>query len=69
MREAIAAATDACRRHDKLLMLGGIGDLALVAPLMRLGVAPLMLTGMDTDFLFSAAEARARRFAEWHAAL
>ncbi len=36
-------------------MLGGIGDLGLLTGLMRLGVAPLLLTGMDTDLLFSAA--------------
>jgi hypothetical protein len=25
------------------------------------------MTGMDTDMLFSAAEARARRYLDWHA--
>jgi 2-keto-3-deoxy-L-rhamnonate aldolase RhmA len=69
MREAVATAASACNRHGKLLMLGGIGDLSLVADLVPLGIAPLQLTGTDTDMLFSAAEARARRFVDWHATL
>jgi 2-keto-3-deoxy-L-rhamnonate aldolase RhmA len=69
LREAVTVVAAACRRHGKLLMLGGIGDLSLVADLIPLGIAPLQLTGTDTDMLFSAAEARARRFVDWHAGL
>lgn len=68
VREAVATAAEACRRHGKLLMLGGISDLSLVASLMPLGIAPMQLTGTDTEILFGAVEARARKFAEWHAA-
>ncbi|MDH7799003.1 MULTISPECIES: aldolase/citrate lyase family protein [unclassified Beijerinckia] len=68
VRDAIAVAAKACRRHDKLLMLGGISDLSLVATLMPLGIAPMQLTGTDTEILFGAIEARARKFTEWHAA-
>lgn len=59
IREAVEAAGTACRRHGKLLMLGGIADKAILAALRPLGVCPLNLTGMDTDILFSGAAARA----------
>ena len=69
LRKAIDTAAGACRRHGKLLMVGGIGDLSLMTGLIPLGIAPLYLTGMDTDLLFTAAEARVRRFMDWHAGL
>ena len=53
LRDAVAAAAEACRRHGKLLMVGGISDLDLLAPLVALGAVPLMLTGTDTDMLFA----------------
>ena len=40
------------------MMLGGIADPALFASFVPLGVSPLILTGMDTDLLFSAAASR-----------
>jgi 2-keto-3-deoxy-L-rhamnonate aldolase RhmA len=67
--EAIATVAAACRRNDKLLMVGGVADLATLASFAALGVCPLVLTGMDTDLLFAEAEARASRFAAWHDAL
>jgi 2-keto-3-deoxy-L-rhamnonate aldolase RhmA len=63
LRAAIAAVATACRRHDKLLMVGGIPDFSLVA---GLGVCPLYLTGMDTDLLFAGAQERARRSLDRH---
>jgi 2-keto-3-deoxy-L-rhamnonate aldolase RhmA len=60
--EAIAALADACKRHGKLLMVGGIGDLARLRELDALGVCPLRLTGTDTDMLYAGAAARAERF-------
>jgi 2-keto-3-deoxy-L-rhamnonate aldolase RhmA len=59
IREAVEAAGAACRRHGKLLMLGGISDKTILATLRPLGVCALNLTGMDTDILFSGAAARA----------
>ncbi len=69
VREAVATVAAACQRHGKLLMLGGIGDLAVVKELMPLGIAPLFMTGTDTDMLFSAAEARSKKFLDWHSSL
>lgn len=69
LHEAIKAVADACRAHGKLLMAGGVADLSLMSGLMKLGIAPLYLTGTDTDMLFSGVEARARRFMDWHASL
>jgi len=69
LREAVAIAGEACRRHGKLLMLGGVADLAILAGLMPLGVCPLHLTGTDTDLLFARAQARAETFADWHEGL
>ena len=66
VREAVATVAAACRRHGKLLQLGGIGDLALVASLLPLGLCPLQLTGNDAELLYSAAQARADKFTAWH---
>jgi 2-keto-3-deoxy-L-rhamnonate aldolase RhmA len=68
VRAAVAAVADACRRHDKLFMLAGIGDLSIVGPLADLGACPLVLTGTDTDLLYAAAEARVATIDAWHAA-
>jgi 2-keto-3-deoxy-L-rhamnonate aldolase RhmA len=61
VRAAVATAAAACRRHGKLLMLGGIGDQTIVADLVPLGVCPLVLTGTDTALLYQAAQAAADR--------
>jgi len=61
VRDAVAAAAAACRRHGKLLMLGGIADPAVLASLSALGACPLLLTGMDTELLFGAARSRVER--------
>lgn len=66
LREHIAKVAEACKRHRKLFMLGGISDLTLVKDLLPLGIAPLFLTGTDTDMLYSVAEQRSRRISEWH---
>ena len=60
--EAVAALAGACKRHGKLLMVGGIGDPARLRELDALGVCPLRLTGTDTDMLYAGAAARAERF-------
>jgi 2-keto-3-deoxy-L-rhamnonate aldolase RhmA len=60
--DAVAAVAAACKRHGKLLMVGGIADPALLDKLTSLGVCPLRLTGTDTDMLFTGAAARAERF-------
>jgi 2-keto-3-deoxy-L-rhamnonate aldolase RhmA len=65
VRNAVATAAEACQRHGKLLMVGGIGDLAILDDLVPLGVCPLQLTGTDTDLLFAGAAARAGKFTQW----
>jgi 2-keto-3-deoxy-L-rhamnonate aldolase RhmA len=65
VRDAVATAADACQRRGKLLMVGGLADLAILDDLVPLGVCPLYLTGTDTDLLFAAASARAEQFARW----
>jgi 2-keto-3-deoxy-L-rhamnonate aldolase RhmA len=55
VRRAHEAAIDACRRAGKPLAIGGIGDLAYTAELIRLGAAPFLFTGIDTDLLLAAA--------------
>jgi 2-keto-3-deoxy-L-rhamnonate aldolase RhmA len=67
LHDAIATVGAACRQHDKLMMVGGIGDLSMLGALVELGVCPLYLTGMDTDLLFAEARARAARFLDAHA--
>jgi 2-keto-3-deoxy-L-rhamnonate aldolase RhmA len=66
VRTAVATAAGACLRHGKLLMVGGIADLAILDDLRPLGVCPLQLAGTDTDLLFAAASARAEKFTAWH---
>ena len=69
LRDALKTAANACRAHGKLLMAGGVGDLSIMSGLMNLGIAPLYICGTDTDMLFAGAEARAKRFLDWHATL
>jgi len=59
VRSAHEAAIEACRRAQKPLAIGGIGDVAYAAELVRLGAAPFMFTGIDTDLLLGAARDRA----------
>jgi 2-keto-3-deoxy-L-rhamnonate aldolase RhmA len=66
LRHAVATVASACRRHDKLLMVGGIPDLSILGSFAELGVCPLLLTGMDTDLLFRAAQARTETLVNWH---
>ncbi|MCW2910593.1 MAG: 2-keto-3-deoxy-L-rhamnonate aldolase RhmA [Actinomycetia bacterium] len=68
VRDAVATAAQACQRHGKLLMVGGIADLDILEDLTSLGVCPLQLAGTDTDLLFTGAAARAGKFREWRSA-
>jgi 2-keto-3-deoxy-L-rhamnonate aldolase RhmA len=63
---AVRTVAAACRRHGKLFMLGGISDLAILDTLVPLGISALVLTGMDTDLLYTSADSRAAKFREWH---
>jgi 2-keto-3-deoxy-L-rhamnonate aldolase RhmA len=65
VRDAVATVAEACRRHGKLLMVGGVADLDLVGAFAALGACPLQVTGMDTDLLFAEARARVSKLAAW----
>ena len=58
VRKAHEAAISACQRAQKPLAIGGIGDPAYNADLIRLGAAPFLFTGIDTDLLLGAARER-----------
>jgi 4-hydroxy-2-oxoheptanedioate aldolase len=58
VREAHEAAIQACRQAKKPLAIGGVPDLAYSAELIRLGAAPFLFTGIDTDILLGAARDR-----------
>jgi 4-hydroxy-2-oxoheptanedioate aldolase len=58
VRRAHESAIAACQRTRKPLAIGGIGDVAYAAELIRLGAAPFMFTGIDTDLLLAAARDR-----------
>jgi 2-keto-3-deoxy-L-rhamnonate aldolase RhmA len=64
VKDAVATLADACRRHGKLMVLGGINDQAVLDTLVPLGVCSLILTGTDTALLFSAAQLQVRRALE-----
>ncbi len=66
--DAVATAAQACRRHGKLLMVGGVSDPAVYDALVPLGVSPLVLTGMDSALLYGAALATAERAQAAHRA-
>jgi 2-keto-3-deoxy-L-rhamnonate aldolase RhmA len=55
VRKAHEAAISACQRARKPLAIGGIPDLAYVSELIRMGAAPFLFTGIDTDLLLAAA--------------
>ena len=57
-RAAVATVAEACKRHETLLMLGGVSDEPTFASLATLGICPMRLTGMDTDLLYGAAKER-----------
>jgi 4-hydroxy-2-oxoheptanedioate aldolase len=58
VRAAHETAIAACRRARKPLAIGGIPDVAYAAELIRLGAAPFLFTGIDTDLLLGAAHDR-----------
>jgi 2-keto-3-deoxy-L-rhamnonate aldolase RhmA len=66
VRDAVAGAAEACRRHGKLLMVGGIADPRIYQDLVPLGVCPLVLTGTDTALLYQAANAAAAQAITWN---
>ncbi len=61
VRRAHESAIAACREAQKPLAIGGIGDAAYAAELIRLGAAPFLFTGIDTDLLLAAANDRIRQ--------
>lgn len=67
-RDAVATVAEACRKHGKLIQLGGIGDLDLLASYLPLGIAPIQVTGGDEGLLHAAAQMRAERLTAWYEA-
>jgi 2-keto-3-deoxy-L-rhamnonate aldolase RhmA len=65
-RAAVERVAEAARKHGKPLMVGGLGDMAIMESLLPLGVSPFYLTGMDSDLLYVEATARVSKFSEWH---
>ena len=58
VRKAHEFAIAGCQRARKPLAIGGIADVTYAAELIRLGAAPFMFTGIDTDLLLAAARDR-----------
>ena len=58
VRQAHEFAIAACVRARKPLAIGGIADPTYAAELIRLGAAPFLFTGIDTDLLVTAARER-----------
>ena len=61
VRRAHEAALAVCRAIGKPLAIGGIGDPDYAAELIRMGAAPFLFTGIDTDLLLGAARDRIRQ--------
>jgi 2-keto-3-deoxy-L-rhamnonate aldolase RhmA len=66
-RDAVEQVASACRRHGKICVIGGVSDLKIIEDLFSIGVAPMMMTGSDTELLFSAARLRIEALDRWHA--
>ncbi|MFC8828610.1 HpcH/HpaI aldolase/citrate lyase family protein [Streptomyces sp. NPDC057137] len=66
LRDAVVTVAEACRRHGKLMMIGGVADRAVLDSLLTIGGCPLRLTGTDTALLYQAADANARNERETH---
>ncbi|MGE0800464.1 MAG: HpcH/HpaI aldolase/citrate lyase family protein [Lautropia sp.] len=61
LQQAYRTVADACRRHDRVLGIGGIrGDLELQRSLVSLG-ARLLIAGNDSGYLMAAAREDVRR--------
>lgn len=58
VRLAHEVAIEACKRQGKLLTIGGISDPGYSAELIGMGAAPFLFTGIDTDILLAACQAR-----------
>jgi 2-keto-3-deoxy-L-rhamnonate aldolase RhmA len=61
VRKAVETVANACARHNKLLVIGGISDQAVYNDLEPLGVSPLVITGTDSALLYQGAHASAQR--------
>jgi 2-keto-3-deoxy-L-rhamnonate aldolase RhmA len=61
VRHAHESALTACREFGKPLAIGGIADPAYAAELIRMGAAPFLFTGIDTELLLGAARERIRQ--------
>jgi 4-hydroxy-2-oxoheptanedioate aldolase len=61
VRHAHEVALAACRELGKPLAIGGISDPVYAAELIRLGAAPFLFTGIDTDLLLGATRERIRQ--------
>ena len=58
---AVGRALDACLRAGKPLIVGGVGDAAVLAAWIDRGAATWLMAGIDTDLLLAAARERARQ--------
>lgn len=64
VRRAHELALTACREVGMPLAIGGIADREYAAELIRMGAAPFLFTGIDTELLLGAARERIRQALE-----
>lgn len=57
--DACRRVAEAAKRHGKLALIGGVADGAHFRDLLRMGVAPYIFAGIDTDILAGALAQRA----------
>ena len=62
--DAVKTVIAACKTHNKIPTLGGIGDPALVRKFTEMGMAPFYLVGFDTEMMYSMAVQRKQRLAD-----
>ena len=67
LQESIRQVAAACRDNGKLCVLGGVSDLGLLRKFLSFGIAPLVISGSDTELLANAAKHRSGVLKDWHA--
>jgi 4-hydroxy-2-oxoheptanedioate aldolase len=60
VRAAYKAGIEACRKHGKKFIIGGVADLTYVREMLELGAAPFLFTAIDSELMRDALQERVK---------